>query len=160
MFSRRSLPKSVSLFASSLTLLLLLLLAPTSNAGEAEIDTRFLISYRLCSDQFPPHVISASVDYDQARSACYVRLVRIAMHDLPPSTPAMLYSALQSSPESAEPVFGQALSLGFEPYYAVTAATQALPQQSPEFVRHAIAFGADPSRVTEAAAAGHQIRPY
>ncbi len=166
-YSRQSL---ISKHVTQLTLPIALLFALAPHAGQSSSEnivadapantSHFQIAYYQCSEQFPPHVVSASIDFELARKACYVRLARSAMLNLPPNTPSLLYAALQAYPDTAESVFDEALTLGVEPYYAVTAATRALPLQDSQFARRAIAFGADPSRVTEATAAGHQIRPY
>ncbi len=110
--------------------------------------------YRNCSAQYPPEQVSASRDIAAERRNCYLNQVVAALAQMPPDSPMRLQMALQIAPEYADGTFVSALQVGFDPYYAVTAATRALPEQDLTFANLAIARGADPSQVTQATAAG------
>lgn len=135
-----------------------LLLTMSANRAEAadRYQQLFQSAYRACSNQFPPDVVSASMDFAAAREACYAEHVQRALATMPPSSPQLLMGALQAVPDFADSTFDVALKAGFDPYYAVTAATRTLPDRSATFASRAIQYGADPSRVTEATAAGRQ----
>lgn len=141
--------------ALPVVLAVLLLAIPVKHAEAADRYQQFFQSaYRACSNQFPPDVVSASMDFAAAREACYAEHVQRALASIPPSSPQLLVGALQAVPDFADTTFEVALKAGIDPYYAVTAATRTLPDYGDTFASRAIRYGADPSRVTEATAAG------
>jgi hypothetical protein len=127
-----------------------------SSAASAEdrYQLFFQNAYRACSDQFPPDTVSATKDFAAAREDCYAAQVSRALASLPPQSPQLLLGALQAVPDYAHLTFESALNAGIDPYYAVTAATRVVPEYSQTFASRAIGYGADPSKVTEATAAG------
>lgn len=116
----------------------------------------FQSAYRACNNQYPPDTVSASIDVAAAREGCYATQVSRALAMLPPDSPQLLVGALQAAPDYAHVAFESALKAGIDPYFAVTAATQTLPRLGETFASRAIQYGADPSRVTEATAAGYR----
>lgn len=144
---------------SARTLIAGVLLASTGAAvaGDSYV-THFATVYRDCADRYPPHEISATQDVAAARETCFSEQVAKALANMPPDSPQRLTAALQVAPEYADSTFASALEVGFDPYFAVTAATRALPDQNAKFAALAIGHGADPSQVTEATAAGLRER--
>lgn len=140
----------------------LLLLAGVGSAGVASVaaadryEQFFQSAYRACTNQYPPDTVSASLDFAAAREDCYAAQVSRALAMLPPDSPQLLVGALQAAPDYAHVAFESALKAGIDPYFAVTSATQTLPRQGDTFASRAIQYGADPSRVTEATAAGYR----
>ena len=126
----------------------------SSNADDNAYLGFFAGAYRSCSELYPPEQVSASRDIAAERRNCYLNQVVAALSQLPPDSPVRLQMALQVAPEYADGTFVSALQAGFDPYYAVTTATRALPEQDLTFANLAIARGADPSQVTQATAAG------
>lgn len=135
--------------------LLVSITVPVAVNAEDRYQRYFESAYRACSDQFPPDTVSASVDYAAAREDCYAGKVQQALASLPPNSPQLFEGALQAAPDYAHVAFEAALNAGFDPYYAVTAATRVMPAFADRFANRAIQYGADPSKVTEATAAGY-----
>lgn len=129
---------------------------PLGASAEDRYQRYFENAYRACSDQFPPDTVSASIDYTAAREDCYAGKVQRALAALPPDSPQRFEGALQAVPDYAHIAFEAALDAGFDPYYAVTAATRVMPAFADTFASRAIRYGADPSKVTEATAAGYR----
>lgn len=137
-------------------LLLACVAVPAGVHADDRYQRYFQGAYRACSDQFPTDTVSASTDYAAAREDCYAKKVQAALAKLPPDSPRVLEGALQAAPDYAHVAFEAALQAGFDPYYAVTAATRTLPAFGDTFASRAIQYGADPSKVTEATAAGYK----
>lgn len=71
-------------------------------------------------------------------------------------TPKLLTAAIQAAPDYLNDTVDAALQSGMDSYDVVAIATSISPQSSDSIAQRAIAYGADPTRVLEATAAGRK----
>ena len=87
---------------------------------------------------------------------CYAWQSQLAYEDNPQARDQYLTAALQVAPQYAEETFAKALDVGLDRYHAVTLATAAYPKAEATYAQLAITRGADPTKVTQATAAGRK----
>jgi hypothetical protein len=116
----------------------------------------FASAYKECDKLYQADQAAPAGSGQFSREACYTWKARVAFTDYSMQRDAYFAAALKAAPEYAAQTFDAALDAGFDQYEAVTLATAAYPKAEATYAERAISYGADPTRVTEATAAGYK----
>ncbi len=122
-------------------------------AGDTAADY-FAAAYKECDKLAQADQAAPQASGQFSKENCYSWQAGLAFTDHASDRNAYFAAALKAAPEFAGKTFDAALRAGMDQYEAVTVATTAYPQAEATYAQQAIAYGADPARVTTATAAG------
>lgn len=127
----------------------------TALAGENPAQY-FADAYKECDKLYQADQSAPANSGQFSREACYTWKARMAFSDYSEQRNEYFAAALKAAPEYAAQTFDAALDAGFDQYEAVTLATTAYPKAEATYAQRAISYGADPTLVTQATAAGYK----
>lgn len=124
----------------------------TVSANELESSaSEFAQTLKLCEKMAAANPDTGSGTYFAADS-CYKFQVQMTL--TANKQPGQLTAALQAAPQFVDDTVEAALQVGMNSYDVVAVATAALPQSATVIAQRALAYGAEPSTILQATAAG------